>query len=72
MKNAVVVQSFNTRLEAEVAKGLLDANNIQAIVIADDAGGMYPSLAGAAEGVLLLVDKKDAENAKKLLKSQNS
>ena len=72
MKNSVVIETFSSRLEAEVAKGLLDANNIQAAVIADDAGGMYPSLAGTAEGVLLLVDKKDAENAKKLLKSQNS
>lgn len=34
----VVIQSYKTRIEAEIAKGFLQANNIAAEVTADDGG----------------------------------
>jgi len=38
----VTVKTFNTRLDAQVAKGLLGANGILSRISSDDAGGMYP------------------------------
>ena len=64
----VTVQTFNSRLEADAAKSLLESRGIHAFVSADDAGGMRPSLAFAS-GVDLKVDSKDQVEAKKVLSS---
>lgn len=40
MKNFVVVKTYSTQPESELAKGLLELNSIQAIIAADDEGGM--------------------------------
>ncbi|MCK4268151.1 MAG: DUF2007 domain-containing protein, partial [Actinomycetia bacterium] len=53
------------RLEAEFFRGLFKTAGIEAILILDDAGGMYPELSGAR----ILVSEEDAEEAKKLLES---
>lgn len=63
------VKTYQTRSEAEVAKSLLDANNISAIVSADDEGGMAPfPLQVSPTGVKLMVSEKDFEKAAQLLK----
>lgn len=72
MKDSVVVHTFTSRMEAEIAKGLLEAHKINAAVVADDAGGMYPSLASAAEGVQLVVGKKDYKRAAELLNEKKT
>jgi hypothetical protein len=64
----LVIRTFATRSEAEIAQGLLASAGIAALVSADDAGGAYPfALSG---GVRLVIDEKDAEAASKLLESE--
>ena len=64
-----VVKTFNSRMEAEVEKGVLEANGITAVVSADDAGGAYPfPLSPNGSWVQLLVEEKDLEKALKILK----
>lgn len=50
-----VVQTFNSEVEAEMARGLLEAEGIQAMVLSDDCGGMYPQFQELSKGVRLLV-----------------
>jgi hypothetical protein len=68
MKGLKCVKTFNTRLEAEVAKGRLQAEKIQAIITADDAGATasYP-FNGTFGRPQLLVKEKDLERAQALL-----
>jgi hypothetical protein len=62
-RDLVVVRVFADRMEAEVARGALEAAGIEAVVFHDAAGGMYPELSG----VRLLVPGADAERARGLL-----
>jgi len=62
----VLVKTFASRPEAELAKGILEAGGIRAVVSADDAGGMRPELA-FSRGVRLLVKLADAARARELL-----
>jgi hypothetical protein len=57
----VVIKTFLNRMDAELAKGALDANGIEALIRADDAGGTRPSL--WTGGVELLVRADDVETA---------
>ena len=61
---------FNTRMDAEIARGLLESNNIKSIVTADDKGGADPFLT-FANGVKLLVDEKELKLAQKILKKNS-
>jgi hypothetical protein len=63
----VCVKTYNSRLEAELDKGLLDSQGIQAMISADDAGGMRPDLLWSTGGVRLLAKDEDADNARELL-----
>jgi hypothetical protein len=65
--NIVTVQVFSSEIEANIAKGALEANNIEAVVLTDDAGGMNPSLA-YTNGVRLAVREEDVKKAQKILK----
>jgi len=66
----VTVKTFNTRLDAQVAKGMLGANGILSRISSDDAGGSYPfPLQPNPNGVKLLVSKTDEAKARKLLKA---
>ena len=64
--DTVVLEKFSTRLEAEMAAGLLEAEGIQAFVSADDAGGTYPPLQYLG-GVRLIVFWEDEKRARELL-----
>lgn len=64
--DAVVVEKFTSRMEAELAAGLLEAEGIQAFVSADDAGGAYPQLQ-YLRGVELIVFPEDEERAREIL-----
>jgi len=64
--DAVVVEKFSTRLEAEMAAGLLEAEGIPAFVSADDAGGTYPPLQ-YLRGVRLIVFPEDETRAREIL-----
>jgi hypothetical protein len=64
--NSVVVEKFTTRLEAELAAGLLEAEGIQTFISADDAGGTYPPLQ-YLRGVRLIVFPEDEVRAREIL-----
>ncbi|MBM3709871.1 MAG: DUF2007 domain-containing protein [Actinobacteria bacterium] len=68
MENLKTLKIFNSRIEADIAKSYLKSNNIKSYILADDAGSMYPSQ-DLVVGVKLLVNKKDFEQAKKLISS---
>jgi hypothetical protein len=63
----VVVQTFGSRQEADVAVSALEAAGIEAIVQADTGGGMYRAMAWAGVGFQVLVRRDDAETARAIL-----
>ena len=65
----VVVQSFGTQFEAELAKGVLEEAGIQAIIQGDTAGRMREHLAWSGAGFKILVREDDAASARDVLAS---
>ena len=57
--NLIAVSTFRSVADAQMAKGILDEAGIESMIRSDNAGGMYPAIAGAA----LLVRTEDAEAA---------
>lgn len=70
MARLVVVGDFPNRIDADLAKGALDASGIDSFVSGDDAGGVQPGL--WMKGVRLLVREDDAERALAVLQSEPS
>jgi hypothetical protein len=64
--DAVVLETFPNRIEAEMAAGLLESEGIEARIMADDAGGAYPMLQ-FIRGVKLMVAPEDEARAKEIL-----
>jgi hypothetical protein len=64
----VVVHTFSSRPEAEVAKSALDAAGIQAMVMADDAGGTQPGF-WEGRGVAVVVNAENEQAAREILDS---
>jgi hypothetical protein len=64
--DAVVLDTFSNRIEAEMAQGILEGEGIDAMVMADDAGGAYPMLQ-FVRGVRLMVAAGDEARAKEVL-----
>ena len=66
----IVVGTYPSRSEAELAQTALTAARIPSVIAADDARGFYPcDLSGGAR---LLVDEVDAEDAAAVLSSESS
>jgi hypothetical protein len=65
----VVVQSYGTEGEAEMAKGILESSGIDAMLQADTAGRMRDHLAWSGMGHRVLVREEDAAAARSLLAS---
>ena len=63
----VVVSTFPSVTDAQIAKGVLDAAGIDSMIRADDAGGMYPTIRGAA----LLVRSEDVVEARVALNQRD-
>lgn len=61
----VTVAVVATRIEAELAVGLLRANGLKAAFSADDAGGQEPQL--QMQGVQVLVAPADEATARQIL-----
>ena len=55
----IAVSTFRSTADALMAKGILDEIGIESLIRSDNAGGMYPAIAGAD----LLVRTEDAERA---------
>jgi hypothetical protein len=64
--NLVNIETYYNRHEAELAKGFLSVNGINAVVFGDDGGGVQPGLSFSI-GVQLLVKEEDVEKAKEIL-----
>jgi hypothetical protein len=64
--NQVVVAEYDNEIDAEIAKGRLEASGIPASIIKDDGGGMFPSLQNV-EGVQLMVAESQKEKARSIL-----
>ena len=62
----VVVAIFDDEAEAEIVKGRLVENGIDADIIKDDAGGLLPNLQ-QTEGVRVIVDKSDLRKAERIM-----
>jgi hypothetical protein len=63
----VAVSTFRSTADAQIAKGRLDEAGIESMIRSDNAGGMYPAMAGAD----LLVNAGDAERAAKVLQERD-
>jgi hypothetical protein len=59
----IAVSTFRSTVEAQIAKGILDEAGIESMIRSDNAGGMYPPIAGAD----LLVRSEDVEKATEAL-----
>ena len=44
MRELIAVQTYLVKIEAEIAKGLLEQNGIPSTISSDDAGGYRPNL----------------------------
>jgi predicted Fe-Mo cluster-binding NifX family protein len=64
--DAVVLETFLNRIEAEMAAGLLESEGIEVMIMADDAGGAYPMLQ-FIRGVKLMVAPEDKARAQEIL-----
>jgi hypothetical protein len=62
---SIEIRRFRYRYEAEMAAGQLADAGIPAVVMGDDAGGMYPGIMPVA----LRVGDADAERAREVLGS---
>jgi hypothetical protein len=67
--DTVVLRAFANEMEAEIARSLLDAAGIPALIQRDDAGGMIPSLT-FLRGAKLIVRSDDAEEAAAVLAAE--
>ena len=63
----VVVKSFGTRAEAQLAKGALEAAGIPAMTQADTVGGMREHIAWSGAGFQVWVREEDADEARDML-----
>ena len=66
MIGEVQVALFSEIHEADIAKGLLTANDVPCMLIRDDAGTMYPQLHQGL-GVRLVVPEEFAQRARSIL-----
>lgn len=66
-RKLVVVQSFGSESEADVAKGVLESSGVEAMIQADTAGRMREHLAWSGLGHRLLVREEDAAMARSIL-----
>jgi Putative prokaryotic signal transducing protein len=66
-RKLVVVRSYGSRMEAELAKGALEDAGIPAMIQSDTAGGMREHLAWSGAGFKILVREEDATVASDVL-----
>lgn len=67
-EEVVVLKIFNNEIEAGLAQQVLQEAGVAAFVFKDDAGGMEPHLQ-RTNGVRLVVNRADAEQAHRMLKT---
>jgi len=68
-RDLVVLRTFESVIDAELAKSALDAADVDSFIQADDAGGMRPHL--GMSRVRLIVRADDAAKALGILEDSN-
>jgi hypothetical protein len=63
----VTIKTFQTREEAELEKGALIAHGIDAVIMADDLGGMHAAMTFTMGNARLIVRSDDVEAACEIL-----
>ncbi len=71
MENLATLKIFNSRIDAEVLKSMLESNGIKSWILSDDAGSMYPAQT-SMYGVRLMVRDEDFKTATDLLTKNDS
>jgi hypothetical protein len=71
-RRLVAVGSFVYRHEAQLAQARLEAEDIEAFIVGDDAGGMGPGIGLSTGGIRVCVAPEDAHRAAELLKAADS
>jgi hypothetical protein len=66
MTSLVTVSVFPARIEADLARGALEAAGIYSVISADDAGQQNPGLVYSS-GVAVLVRAEDLASARQIL-----
>jgi hypothetical protein len=66
-EETIILKVFVTEMDANMAQDILQDDGIKAFVFKDDAGGMEPHLQ-RTNGVRLVVNRVDADRARKILK----
>jgi hypothetical protein len=70
MESMVKIATLPNDLEAHLAQATLSAAGIESVLKFEDAGGMFPSLDNS-EGIALLVDLENVEEATNLLTKES-
>ena len=68
----IVVHTFASQPQAEIAKSALESAGIDAMIKADTAGGMRPHLAWSGGGFQVLVREEDVVEAREVLEGAAS
>ena len=63
----VVVHTFSSRPEADIAASALEAAGIASMIRADDGGGQRPAMAWAGVGFEVIVREDDVAAAREIL-----
>jgi hypothetical protein len=64
----VIIHTFTSELDADIARGALEAFGIDCMISTDDCGGQRPHLA-FSNGLHLLVRAEDAQRAADVLRT---
>lgn len=68
MNELAEVMAFDTRVDAEIAQGLLSEQGIESIIKAADCGGMLMGVSLVRKGgIKLMVSREDLEKAEEAL-----
>ena len=70
-KEKLVTVFTGTVWQAELIKGLLDANEIPCAIMDETLGAITSSYAGFGKGVLVVVNEDEKENALELIKNNS-
>jgi hypothetical protein len=69
MTGLICIKVCLNKVEADIIKGLLKANSIDAIISEDTCGGLRPDLAYHTGGIKILVKENDKEKALEILEN---
>jgi Putative prokaryotic signal transducing protein len=67
--NLIMVQSFATKPEADMALSLLRSADIDAIVRSEGLDGIWPHVAWSSGGFKIFVREEDVDDARELLET---